>query len=147
MRNLCLVLLGLAMLSCARAEASRQPVEVEMRNVDLHVTADITLHVTHLRGRFEPVGRRDVPYLDDKTSYAVNVDTGVVAIDIASLNALMTRTMADDGSNVDKLKISVDDKGDLKQKGVINKAIPFSVHAGVEATPDGKLRVFTKSVK
>ena len=149
MRNLCLVLLGLAMLSCARAEASRQPVEVEMRNVDLHVTADITLHVTHLRGRFEPVGRRDVPYLDDKNSYAVNVDTGVVSIDIASLNALMTRTMADDGSNVDKLKISVDDKGGLKQQGVIDKAvnIPFSVHAGVEATPDGKLRVFTKSVK
>jgi len=149
MRNLCLVLLGLAMLSCARAEASRQPVEVEMRNVDLHVTADITLHVTHLRGRFEPVGRRDVPYLDDKTSYAVSVDTGVVAIDIASLNALMTRTMSDDGSNVDKLKISVDDKGGLKQQGVIDKAvnIPFSVHAGVEATPDGKLRVFTKSVK
>lgn len=147
MRNLCLVLLGLAMLSCARADASRQPVEVEMHNVDLRLTADITLHVTHLRGRFEPVGRRDVPYLDDKTSYAVSVDTGVVSIDIASLNALMTRTMADDGSNVDKLKISVDDQGDLKQKGVIDKTVPFSVHAGVEATPDGKLRVFTKSVK
>ena len=149
MRNVCIVLLSLAMLSCVRAEASRQPVEVEMRNVDLHITADIALHVTHLRGRFEPVGRRDVPYLDDKTSYAVSVDTGVVSIDIASLNALMTRTMADDGSNVDKLKISVDDKGGLKQQGVIDKAvnIPFSVHAGVEATPDGKLRVFTKSVK
>src|ERR1051325_8640755 len=144
MRNVCIVLLSLAMLSCVRAEAARQPVEVEMRNVDLHITADITLHVTHLRGRFEPVGRRDVPYLDDKTSYAVNVDTGIVSIDIASLNALMTRTMAGGGSNVDKLKISVDDKGDLKQKGVIDKAvnIPFSVHAGVEATPDGKLRVF-----
>ena len=149
MRYVCLVLLSLAMLSCARAEASRQPVEVEMRNVDLHITTDITLHVTHLRGRFEPTGRRDVPYLDDKTSYAVDVDTGLVAIDIASLNALMNRTLADDRSNVDNLKISVDDKGNLKQKGVIDKAvnIPFNVKAGVEATPDGKLRVFTKSVK
>jgi hypothetical protein len=148
MRYVCLVLLSLVMLACARAEASRQPVEVEMQNVDLHVTADVTLHVTHLRGRFEPVSR-DVPYLDDKASYAVNVDTGVVAIDLASLNALMTRTLEGDASNVDKLKISVDEKGNLKQQGVIDKAvdIPFTVKAGVEATPDGKLRVFTKSVK
>ena len=73
----------------------------------------------------------------------------MVAIDLASLNALMTQTLADDNSNVDKLKISVDDKGDLRQKGVIDKAvnIPFNVKAGIEATPDGKLRVFTKSVK
>ena len=149
MRHLCIVLMSLAMLSCARAEASRQPVEVEMRNVDLHMTTDVTLHVTHLRGRFEPVGRRDVPYLDDKTSYAVDVDTGIVSIDLPSLNALMTRTLAGDASNVDDLTISVDDKGDLRQKGVIDKAvnIPFSTRAGIEATPDGKLRVFTKSVK
>jgi hypothetical protein len=146
MRYLCIVLMSLAMLACARAEASRQPVEVEMQNVNLHITTDITLHVTHLRGRFDPVAR-DVPYLDDTKSYAVNVDSGVVSIDIASLNALMSRTLAGDASNVDKLKISVDDENNLKQKGVIDKALPFSVKAGVEATPDGKLRVFTKSVK
>jgi hypothetical protein len=137
------------MLSCARVEASRQPVEVEMSNVDLHVTNAITLHIRHLRGRFEPIGRRDAPFLDDKTSYAVDVDSGVVAIDMASLNALLAQTLGDDRSNVDKLKVTVDDKGDLRQKGVIDKAmpIPFSARAGVEATPDGKLRVFTKSVK
>ena len=74
---------------------------------------------------------------------------GSSSIDLASLNALMTRTLADDNSNVDKLKISVDEKGNLRQKGVIDKAvnIPFNVTAGIEATPDGKLRVFTKSVK
>lgn len=148
MGHLSIVLLSLAMLACARAEASRQPVEVEMQNVDLHVTTDVTLHVTHLRGRFDPVAR-EVPYLDDKSSYAVHVDSGLVSIDLASLNALMARTLAGDASNVDQLKISVDDDGNLKQKGVIDKGvgIPFSVKAGVEATPDGKLRVFTKSVK
>ena len=148
MRTACIVLLTLAMLACARAEASRQPVEVEMQNVDLHVTTDVTLHVTHLRGRFDPVAR-DVPYLDDTTSYAVNVDTGIVSIDLASLNALMNRTLAGDASNVDHLAISVDDKSNLRQKGVVDKGvpIPFTVNAGIEATPDGKLRVFTRSVK
>jgi hypothetical protein len=149
MRLIYIVLLTSGMLSCARVEASRQPVEVEMSNVDLHMTSDITLHVRHLRGRFEPGPKRTVPYLDDTTSYTVAVDTGVVSIDLASLNALMNRTLADDGSNVDKLKIGVDDEGNLRQKGVIDKAIniPFNVKAGIEATPDGKLRVHTKSVK
>lgn len=120
-----------------------------MSNVDLRVTADITLHVQHLRGRFEPEGRRSVPYLDEKTSYGVVVDTGVVAIDLASLNALMTHTLAGARSNIDKLRISTDADGNLRQKGVIDKAIniPFSVRAGVKATPDGRLRVFSKSVK
>jgi hypothetical protein len=79
----------------------------------------------------------------------VIVESGVVAIDLASLNALMTQTLAGDNSNVDKLKVSVDDKGNLRQKGEIDKAvnIPFNVKAGIEATPDGKLRVYTKSVK
>ena len=119
-----------------------------MSNVDLHVTADVTLHIRHLRGSFEPAARRDIPYLDDKTSYAVAVRSGVVAIDMASLNALMTTTLAGDQSNVGHLKVGIDG-GDLRQKGVNDKAvnIPFDVKAGVEATPDGKLRVFTKSVK
>jgi hypothetical protein len=149
MRRGFFALLTSALVSCARVEASRQPVEVEMSNVDLHMSAGVTLHIRHLRGRFEPAAKRDVPYLDDPKSYAVTVDTGIVAIDLASLNALMTETLADDNSNVDKLKISVDEKGDLRQKGVIDKAVnvPFNVKAGIEATPDGKLRVFTKSVK
>jgi hypothetical protein len=149
MRALHIALLSSMVAAATTVEAVRQPVEVEMSNVDLHISDDITLHVRHLRGRFEPVGRRDAPYLDDKASYAVAVDSGVVSIDIASLNTLMSQTLAGDRSNVDKIKVSVDDKGDLRQKGVIDKGVPlpFTTTAGVEATPDGKLRVFTKSVK
>ena len=147
MRIACIVLFVSAMLACARADASRQSVEVEMQNVDLHVAANVTLHIRHLRGRFEPEGTRDSPYLDDTKTYSVAVDSGVVAIDLASLNALMTETLAGDNSNVDNIKIGIDESGNLKQKGTIDKAIPFNVKAGVEATPDGKLRVFTKSVK
>ena len=149
MRTLSIVLLTSALFGCARVEASRQPVEVEMSNVDLHMAAGVTLHIRHLRGKFAPAAQWNVPYLDDPKSYSVTVESGVVAIDLASLNALMTQTLAGDNSNVDKLTVSVDDKGNLRQKGEIDKAvnIPFNVKAGIEATPDGKLRVFTKSVK
>jgi hypothetical protein len=116
-------LLMLHTLACARVEASRQPVEVEMSNVDLHVTADVTVHIRHLRGRFVPAGSRQTPYLDDKNSYSVTVDTGEVAIDLESLNALMRRTMVVGRANVDNLRLTIDDQGKLRQKGRIDKAI------------------------
>ena len=135
------------MSSCAGVEASRGSVDVEMANVDLHVTPDVTLHVKQLRGRFLPVDR-NVPYLDNKRSYSVYVDSGEIAIDLASLNALMARSMGGGKSNVDGLKVSLED-GRLRQRGVIDSAInvPFKATSEVSATPDGRIRVSTRSVR
>jgi hypothetical protein len=136
------MLLLVALAGCAQVEASRQPVEVDMANVDLHLSADVTLHVRTLRGQFIPVDR-DVPFLDDKRSYAVAVDSGEVAIDVATLNALMARSMGGDKSNVEKLKVSFKG-GALAQKGV---NIPFSATSQVSTTSDGRIRVHTQSMR
>jgi len=144
----CLVLLSAALISaCTRVEAVRQPVEVDMANVDLHVTGDVTLHIKQMRGSFSPVGR-EVSYLDDKRSYGVFVDSGEVAIDLASLNALLARSMGGERSNVDKLRVSIKD-GTLRQQGVIDSAInvPFTATSVVSATSDGRIRVSTKAVR
>lgn len=148
MRTLQFVLLVGLMSACARVEASRQPVLVHMSNVDLHVTSDITLHVRQLRGEFVAAGRQ-IPYLDDTQSYTVAVESGEVAIDTASLNALMSRTFGNNRSNVDKLKLTIEDDGTLRQKGVIDSKIniPFNSKSVVSVTPDGRIRVTTKSVK
>lgn len=147
MRLSVVLLLATLISACTRVAASRQPVEVDMANVDLHMTGDVTLHVKRMRGHFDSVGR-DVAYLDDKRSYSVFVDSGEVAIDLASLNALMARSMGGDRSNVDKLRVSIKD-GTLRQQGVIDSAInvPFKVTSVVSATPDGRIRVRTKSVR
>ena len=149
MRATCLAILALFSTACISVEASKPPVEVEMRNVDLHVTPDISLRIRHLRGRFVAQGARQAPNLDDPRSYSVTVDTGEVAVDLASLNALMTRTLGHGHSNVRSLQISIDDKGQLRQKGVVKKAIsvPFDVRASVSATPDGRIRIHSESVK
>jgi len=141
------LLLAALMSSCAGLEASRGSVEVDMANVDLHVTADVTLHIRQLRGRFIPVNR-NIPYLDDKRSYAVAVDSGEVGIDLASLNALMARSLAGSKSNIEHLTVSLEG-GALRQKGVIDSAvnIPFNATAVVSATPDGRIRVSTRSVR
>jgi hypothetical protein len=131
------------------AHPGKQPVEVEMANVDLHVTPEITLHVRHLRGRFVPTGRKDIPYLDDKLSYVVAIDSGEIALGMASLNALMRRTLGDGNSNVSSVKISTDEEHRLRQQGVLKKGIPlrFDVKGNVEATPDGRIRVRASKVK
>lgn len=118
-----------------------------MVNVDLHLTDDVTLHVTQLRGRFL-AARGAAPDLDDKRSYTVFVDSGEVAIDLASLNALMARSMGGGRSNVDHLRLSIR-RGTLRQQGVIDSAInvPFSATSVVSATNDGRIRVTTRSAR
>ena len=149
MRAIAVALVASTLASCASVEASRQPVDVEMRNVDLHLNGDVTLHVRHLRGRFIASSGAGLPYLDETSSYYVMVDAGQVAIDVVSLNALLTRTLGHGQSNVRKLQVSVDEKGQLKQSGTIDKAIdlPFSARGEVSATPDGRIRVRTRAVR
>jgi hypothetical protein len=47
------------------------------------------------------------------------------------------------------VEISVDDKGQLRQKGVVKKGInvPFDMTATVGVTPEGLIRIHTESVK
>jgi hypothetical protein len=127
----------------------RQPVEVEMSNVDLHVTSDITLNIRHLRGRFVTVGRAEMPVLDDKHSYVVAIDSAEIALSMASLNALMSRTLGHGQSNVEKVQLSIDDQRRLRQRGVLDKGIdvPFDVKGAIDATPDGRIRVHASNVR
>lgn len=120
-----------------------------MSNVDLHVTADITLRIRYLRGRFEPVGRMEMPSLDDKHSYVVAIDSGEIALDMPSLNALMRGTLGQGRSNVERVRISIDDENRLRQQGVLDKGIkvPFDVAGGIEATADGRIRLHAAAVR
>lgn len=133
----------------ARHRPSRAPgVEVEMVNVDLHLTPHVTLRVRSLHGRFVPTGN-GAPNLDDHGSYVVEVDGGEVALGEASLNAIMNEhVFVGHDPPVEDLKITIEE-GLLKQKGKLDKAIdiPFKTKGTVEATADGKIRVHARSIK
>ena len=133
--------------ACAVAEARKEAVAVDMRNVAMHVSDDITLHVTRLQGRFVAVGRSS-PLLDNKQSYTVDVDAGEIALDLDSLNRVMARSMGET-SNLRKLRVWFNEDGTLGQSGVIDSKVnvPFSAKAVVSATADGRIRVSTTSVK
>jgi len=154
------VLLPMVLICAPRAHArprsrpaAPQGIHVDMRNVDLHMTSDVTLRVRSLRGRFVPTQTGGVANLDDSGSYVVAVEAGETAIDEASLNAIMTehvfaRRPGHDKPPVKDLVLRIED-GVVKQKGTLDKKIdlPFSVKGAVEATPDGKIRVHAKSIK
>jgi hypothetical protein len=148
MRAAALALVALIATASLGVTAAKAPVEVDMRNVDLHLTSDIGVHIRHLRGRFVAEGSRQIPNLDDPRSYSVTIDTGEVAVDLASLNAMMTRTLQGH-SNVSRLQISIDEDGRLRQKGTVKKGIPvpFDVKARASVTPDGRIRIHSESVK
>ena len=74
-----LVLVAFTAAAFVHGRAGTPAVEAEMRNVDLHLTPEIGLHIRSLRGRFVPQGSRPAPYLDDPRSYSVTVDHGEVA--------------------------------------------------------------------
>jgi hypothetical protein len=148
MRTTLLAIAAALAVAFTHGSAGTPAVETEMRNVDLHLTPEIDLHIRNLRGRFVAQGSRPAPYLDDPRSYSVTVDSGEVAIDLASLNALMTRALVGH-SNVRSMQISIDADGQLRQKGSLKKGVPvpFDVKASVSPTPDGHLRIHSESVK
>jgi hypothetical protein len=120
-----------------------------MRNVDLHVADDVVLGIHHLRGRFVPVNQWEIPFLDNKLSYAVEIDSGEIALDMRSLTALVARVLGGGRSNVEDLEVSIDEKGRLRQKGQLAKGVdvPFEVAGPVEATSDGRIRMHAASVR
>jgi hypothetical protein len=148
MRVVCLALIVVTAAACHTVEATKPSVDVDMRNVDLHVAPQIDLHIRHLRGLFVAGRARSAPYLDDPRGYTVVVETGEVAVDVASLNAIVSRALTQAHSNVRDVKISIDN-GQLRQKGVVKKGIsvPFDMKGSVGVTREGLIRIHAESMK
>jgi hypothetical protein len=125
------------------------PVQIEMKNVHLHVAAGIVLHVRQLRGEMVSKTAGTPPVFDDQRSYLINMLSADVSMDMASLSNLMNHhAFAWEDAPIKEIEMSVDE-GRLKQKGKMKKGVwlPFSMKASVSATPDGRMRLHTESVK
>ena len=124
-------------------------VQIEMRNVRLHVLDDVVLDVRRLRGEMvaKAVGRP--PVFDDQASYVLHLADAEMSLDMTSLTNLMNRQVfAYDGAPIEQLSVRAD--GDrLEQKGKLRKGVkvPFTMKASVSATPDGRLKLHLESIK
>ncbi|HEY7058327.1 MAG TPA: hypothetical protein VH458_17470 [Vicinamibacterales bacterium] len=140
-----LLLLGAPAATSSSTDGS---VGFDLRNVRLHVSDDAVLEVTWLHGMLHPQRAGQVPVFDDQTSFRIEIQDAEVAIDPASLTALVNRAFEYKGSSLSNLRVSFEN-GNLVQRGTLHKGIsvPFTVTASVGVTPDGLMRIHPEKVK
>ncbi|HXT68671.1 MAG TPA: hypothetical protein VN700_02890 [Vicinamibacterales bacterium] len=128
--------------------AAVAPVQIEMKNVRLHVAEGIMLDIASLRGEMVSRKPNQAPVFDDQNSYVLHVFSGDISMDMASLGHLMNDVLFKyDGSPLSDITVEVDE-GRLKQKAKLHKGvpIPISMKASVSVTEDGRLRLQTEKV-
>jgi len=139
--------LAIALLA-ATADAQPREVAARMRHVNFQLGRGIELRVEDLVGHLES-GTSGPPVFDDVNSYTVAIDFARVSMTADSLtNLLNNHVFAGSDAPIKKLKVTIEGT-DLVQTGVLEKGVdvPFTMHATVAATPDGKIRIHPTKMK
>jgi hypothetical protein len=127
--------------------ASPGPVQIEMKDVMLHMDEGVVLHVNSLRGEMMPVKQGTPPVFDEPRSYVLRVSAAEMTMAMSSLTSLLNdHVFADEHAPLSDITVKVEE-GRLKQKGTLHKGVslPFSMEATVSAAPDGRLRMHAES--
>jgi hypothetical protein len=145
----CIMLLaaGAARSNIAAAQAAEaRPVQAQMRNVAFHVDSSVVLDIKYLRGELRRNKPDLSPYLDEKESFALAIDTARIGITAAALTDLLNHyTFAYPGSPLRKLRITIEN-GRLKQEGTMH-GFSFTVLGDLSLTTEGELRLHPASIK
>jgi uncharacterized protein YpmS len=149
MRGLTAFVLALIISTPQPARTAPAPVQVQMRNVELHVDATTIIRIVQLRGELISTSPTRPPVFDDRRSFKVRVDSGEIAVDAGALTQLLNRYLFSyKGSPLRDLKVTTAE-GLLKIEGELRKGvpIPFSMTAEPSVLPDGMLRLHPVTVK
>lgn len=144
-----LALLAVVVASGARIPQNRpQPVEVEMRNVDLRVAPDVVLQIRRMRGQMIALEENVPVTFDDKRSFVTRIESGEIAVSADTLANLMNHyVFSYDGAPLKHLSITTTgDRIDLR--GTMHKGVdlPFHLQGALSATPEGQIRVHAEKV-
>jgi hypothetical protein len=129
--------------------AAPAPVQVQMRNVALHVDATTVVRIVSLRGELISTSPNRPPVFDDKRSFKLRVDSAEIAVGSNALTQLLNRYLFSyKGSPLRDLKVTTEG-AQLKIEGELRKGvpIPFSMTAEPSVLPDGMLRLHPTKVK
>ena len=145
-----LLVLVVAMLPVSPA-ADDTPIEVQvqMRNVRLHVDETTVLQIARLRGALVSTRGGHPPVFDDKHSFTVRIDSAQIALSMDSLTRLLnTYVFHYDGSPLKNLTVTADGQR-LKLNGTVHKGVdlPFTIIADPSVDADGALRLRAHSIK
>jgi len=137
--------------SAGRGAADSARTLTEMRDVDLGIVPDVSMHVFYLRGYLTRRSPGRPVTLDDQASYVQHVDTAATFIAYRQLANLLNRHVFDyDGAPLEDLEVGEkeDDTTRIELKANLSHAlgVQISIDGKPEVTPDGKVRVRTSSI-
>src|SRR6185436_6432404 len=124
--------------------------QIEMRNVRLHADEGIVIDISRLRGTMIPRTPGKPPVFDDQKSFAIDVATAEMSLDMASVTSLMNaHVFAYEGAPLTKLSVTATTDGRIEMKGTLHKglSVPFSSKASVAAAGTAGMRVHVESMK
>jgi len=131
------------------ATADDSVVNARFQNVRFHVWPGVALELRDLLARMHSQRTDGVVSFDDKHSFVLGIDTGVVGLPMSDLSTLMnTYVFAYRGAPLRDLEFATQGTH-LVQRGILHKGvdIPFEMIADVSTTPDGQIRVHPVSMK
>jgi hypothetical protein len=129
--------------------AQEMPLWMEMRMVDLHVNAAHAIHVRSLRGRVLANDSAAIPWLDDPSTFRLQVTSGTVAVEGPALAALLNeRAFNYQGAPIRDLQVSFEN-GEIVQRGIMHKGVdlPFQMRGSVELQPDGRVKLHPRVMR
>lgn len=171
MRYTLLVAIAILLASCgsggsARTSTSKSPeqaaakpteppesvdaeTQVQMVNVNMHADPTLILHIRYLTGKFVPTKKGQPPTFDDTLSYILAIDSGEIAVSMASMSyALNTYAFGEPDAPLKNLKLSAEGS-QIRQEGTLKKGIriSFDMVGTISATPEGKIRIHPTQMK
>ena len=125
-------------------------VQIDMRNVRLHVDAGVVLDVQHLHGAMVSRIAGHPPVFDDQRSYTLQIRAAEMSLDMPSLSSLLNRhVFSYPGAPLSKLSSATAGDGSLQLTGKLHKGltVPFSTRMIVSVTGDGRMRLHVERMK
>ncbi len=130
------------------AAAPHVPVEVQMRNVNLHIDQFIVLEIRSMRGQMVPTSGSKPVTLDDVHSFLTKIDAAEIALSAKTLSDLLNMyVFAYSGAPLKDIVITMNGSR-VKQRGVMHKGIdvPFEIDGTLDVTADGEIRFHADKV-
>ncbi len=137
---------------CARfggSEPAPHQVEMQMRNVNLHLNPSVVLEVRSLRGQMVATSEGKPATLDDVNSFIARIDSAEIAVSTKVMSDLLNKyVFAYPGAPLKQIVMTIE-HGRLKQRGVMHKGIdlPFEAEGKLDVTADGEIRFHPDKVR
>jgi len=142
-------LIRILLLAAPQMVWAQAPVEVQVRNVNLHLDQSIVLEIRSLRGQMVPAHESEPVSFDDINSFVTRISSGDVAMSANAMSDLMNRyVFAYPGAPLKKIEVTIE-HGRIKQKGTMHKGIdvPFEIEGTLSATPEGEIKLHPDKVR